>query len=232
MYVILVNNDNTLVATQTQRIMQRSKLVDVLWFLVPRRYGEHDMSNFTVLLEYVLPISKSYKTEILTVSKELYNNHFVYKLPIDTELTNEHGNIELHLSFIFVDLSENGEINQFVRKTSSIIVPIIPISAWSDIIPDSALTALDQRIIKTDAQIKALAEMSDAMYYMKADDLMYNEESNELQLTAGGKEIGSKITISYKGGSAEDGVPAVDFSNISNGDEIETPELENNVVEF
>ena len=61
MYTILVNDDNTLTTSVRERIMQRSKLVDSLHFLVSPTYKELDMTDFTVTLEYVLPISKKYK---------------------------------------------------------------------------------------------------------------------------------------------------------------------------
>ena len=64
MYTILVTHNNELIATEKQAIMQYSKLVDDLRFLVPPDYGEHDMSTFNaVVLEYVSPISHKYKVE-------------------------------------------------------------------------------------------------------------------------------------------------------------------------
>ena len=61
MYTILVNDDNTLTTSVRERIMQRSKLVDSLHFLVEPTYKELNIADFTVTLEYVLPISKKYK---------------------------------------------------------------------------------------------------------------------------------------------------------------------------
>lgn len=231
MYVILVNNDHTLIATQKERIMQRSKLIDNLWFLVPVNYKKHNMSDFTVLLEYVLPVSRKYRSEILVASNELYNDHLIYRLPLDTNMTVEAGDIELTLSFLSVELDDTGNSVQRSRKTDSIKIHIYPITAWSDIIPDSALTALDQRIIKTDAQIKALADMSLAASN-KADDIKYNDETNELQLMSNGKEIGTKVMLQCKNDSIKDGIPAVDFSDIGQDEDVNVPEFEDNVVEF
>ena len=76
MYTILVTNENELFATQKQRIMQRSNLVDNLHFLVYPTYSsgteEFQMKDFTVYMEYLLPVSKSYKSEILTLNNEEY----------------------------------------------------------------------------------------------------------------------------------------------------------------
>ena len=231
MYVFLVNNDNTITASVKQRIMQRSKLMDTLYFLVNPNYNNYDLTNYTVVLEYLLPVSKKYCTEILTLSDERYKDHLKYTLPVDTTLTDEAGKVELQLSFIYVDMDVDGKDIQRVRKTSKAYLEILPITAWSDIIPDSALSAIDQRIIKADAQIKALSDAAVMFDNEKADNIAYN--NNELQLMANGRVIGNTIKInSCDGDDLEEGVPVVDFSKAVNP---ETPDDENetnNVVEF
>ena len=203
MYVILVNDDNTLIATNKERIMQRSKLVDSLCFLVPPKYKDHDMANFSVLLEYVLPISKKYRSEMLSLSYDTYNDHLKYTLPLDSLLTSESGKVDLQLTFAMADLDDYGKAIQLVRKTSSTSIDIIPISAWSDIIPDEALGAIDQRLIKVDAQIKALEDIGNMYNTTKADNLSYDRNKNELQLTSEGKAIGNKITIISDGDDSD-----------------------------
>ena len=195
MYTILVKDTNELLVTVKERIMQRSKLVDSLHFLVNPTYKELDMTDFTVSMEYILPVSKRYKSEILVLSEELYKDMLEYKLPIDTALTSEPGDIEVQLTFIKADLDANGHTVQYVRKTTPTLITIVPISAWSDLIPDEALNAVDQRLIKIDAQIKALTETGDLYAATKADNIVLDEKTNELYLTANGKEIGDKVHI-------------------------------------
>ena len=199
MYTILVNDDNTLTTSVRERIMQRSKLVDSLHFLVEPTYKELDIADFTVTLEYVLPISKKYKVETLIKSDELYKERLEYKLPFDTNLTREYGDIEIQLTFTKVDLDEEGKDIQYVRKTSTTSITIVPISAWSDVIPDEALTDLDQKILKTDAQIKELHEIQENILVEKADNLVLDEENKELYLTAEGNQIGNKVKLSDLG---------------------------------
>lgn len=239
MYVILVNDDNTLSAPKKQRIIQRSKLVDTLYFLVKPIYNEYDMSTSTVLLEYLKPTSKEFKTEILMLSEEKYEDHLKYVLPVDTEFTNESGSIELQLSFIYVGIDVDGNIIQRVRKTApSLKVEIVPLNAWSDIIPDSALSALDQKIIEVDLRIKALNDMNNTFNDTKADNLIYDGE--KLQLVANGNKIGNTVDIkSYDEDYIKDGVPVVDFSNstdfVTPDDSIDSEDgnnLNDNVVEF
>ena len=107
-YTILVNDDNTLTTSIRERIMQRSKLVDSLHFLVSPTYKGLDMTDFTVTMEYILPVSKEYVSEVLVKSEELYKEMLEYKLPFDTDLTKEAGEIEVKLTFSKVDLDEDG----------------------------------------------------------------------------------------------------------------------------
>ena len=199
MYTILVNDDNTLTTSVRERIMQRSKLVDSLHFLVSPTYKELDMTDFTVTMEYILPVSKEYVSEVLVKSEELYKEMLEYKLPFDTDLTKEAGEIEVKLTFSKVDLDEDGNDIQYVRKISATSITIIPVESWCDIIPDKALDAIDQRIIKTDAQIKALLEANEITRLEKADNLVLDNENKELYLTAEGNQIGDKVKLSDLG---------------------------------
>ena len=199
MYTILVNNDNTLTTSVRERIMQRSKLVDSLHFLVSPIYKGLDMTDFTVTMEYILPVSKEYVSEVLVKSEELYKEMLEYKLPFNTDLTKEAGEIEVKLTFSKVDLDEDGNDIQYVRKISATSITIVPIESWCDIIPDKALDAIDQRIIKTDAQIKALLEANEITRLEKADNLVLDGENKELYLTAEGNQIGDKVKLSDLG---------------------------------
>ena len=235
MYTILVCDDNTLYGSKKERIVQRSKLVDNLVFIVNPIYkNTHDMTNATVLLEYLRPVSKKYETEILTLSEEKYNDCYLqYKLPFDTNLTSEAGSVSLQLTFAYVELDENGKDIQRVRKTTPTTIEVVPVAAWADVIPDNALSSLDQRLIMMNAQIKALDEMNQIVADSKADNIKYDENENSLQLLSGNKEIGDKVTIKTSEESLKDGVPVVDFGNISDGDiPSEDEEDDDNVVEF
>lgn len=198
MYTFLINADNSITASLTERIMQRSKLVDSLHFLADTIYSGVDMTEYTVLLEYKLPVSKSYKTEILKKSTELYKNKLEYKLPFDTNLTSEAGDIEFWLTFSDVEMTAEGETIQHVRKVGPGVVHIIPISNWADVVPDEALSSLDQRLIELIALNKSMYDQLNINLDGKADNIKY--QNNILQLTSNGKEIGNAVEIT--GGSS------------------------------
>lgn len=242
MYVILVNDDDTLYGSHKERIMQRSKLVDNLVFIVNPIYrNTYDMTNASVLLEYVLPVSRKYDTINLVLSEERYGDGYLqYKLPFDTNLTSEAGKLEMQLTFAYVELDENGNGIQRVRKTSSTVIEIIPITAWSDIIPDSALSALDQRILKQDAQIRALNDLANAFDGNMVDNLVYNAKEETLQLSSKGVGIGDKVSVRDM---IDEGIPVVDLNpDNNNGTDTDDKDgcdcdpdcncIDNNVVEF
>lgn len=244
MYVILVNQDDTLYGSHKERIMQRQKLVNDLVFIVDPIYrNTHDMTNASVMLEYVLPVSREYKTVFLTLSEERYNDCFLqYKLPFDTDLSSQAGYLELQLTFAYTELNENGVGIQRVRKTSPTTIEIVPVTAWSDIIPDSALSSLDQRLIKMDATMRAMNDYMDALDNSKVDNLVYNSEEDTLHLMAGNKVIGDKVSVKEM---LDDGIPVVDLDSENGSDSGNNTDKENgncncnndcncedNVVEF
>lgn len=235
-YVILVENDNSLYGSCKSRIMQKEKLFNKLWFLVPPHYNGYDMSQCTVTMRYVLPISKEFKTETLVLSDEKYEEYLKYILPVDTCLTKEWGDIELNLTFTMLDTDDNGNAIQRVRKTDNHLLHITQLPNWDSFVPDSALSALDQRILKQDAQMKALADLANTLEGNKADNLIYDENENTLQLSSNGEGIGNKVSVKDM---LDDGVPVVDFNPDSgivdfnpNKPNTDKETEDDNVVEF
>lgn len=214
MYYVLVNEDDSLYASKKERIMQRQKLINTLVFVVDPIYrNTHDMTNATVMLEYVLPVSRKYEAVYLTLDNERYNDCFLqYKLNFDTNLTSEAGEVEMQLTFAWTELDYRGRGIQRVRKTSPTKIDITPITAWSDIVPDSALSALDERIIKLDATMRGLNDYLDVLDTKQVDNLVYNDDEETLQLIANGVGVGDKISVRDM---LDEGIPVVDLNSNS-----------------
>lgn len=217
MYTLLVNDNNEIVTTVRERIMQRSKLVDNLHILVDPIYKEHNMSEFTVMMEYILPVSREYHSDILVKSDALYKEKLEYKLPFDTCLTKEAGKIEVQLTFAKLEMDADGNTVQRIRKAGPAVVTIVPVTAWSNVIADSALSAIDQRLIQAEAMLNAANEMNMYLYETKADNIMYDKEGQYVQLTANGTPIGDRIDWVNNGGCG-----IVSFVINENGDLIVT----------
>ena len=213
-YTFVIEEDNCLTTSRREVIMQRSKLVDEINFLVNPTYKtiENDMSLFNVIMEYILPVSRKYDTLELELDPEGYQEYLKYVVPLDTNFSSEAGDIELQLTFIYVGLDADGNGVQKVRKTKVAKLHITPVAAWSDIIPDSALSALDQRIIKTQAQINELGYYAQVTYENQVDNIRYDDVKETLQLMAGNKVVGDAVSVRDM---IDDGIPVVDLNSSS-----------------
>lgn len=233
MYTILINKNNTLTTSNRTNIMHRSSMVDSLRVLVDPYYEFNDittlnMSEFICTMEYVLPVSKKYTTEVLTPQSELYKEKLDYRLPVDTKITSEAGDVEVKFVFTKLEMLDDGKMKPRVRKTSSTIVKVIPVETWSDYIPDANLDSIAQIMLMLQGKIEQEKAYAEIIATTKADGIAKDEETNEIYLTSQGKEIGNRI-IDSDTCTAEDGVPVVEFATIEPD---EPDSLVNNVVEF
>ena len=234
-YTIIVCDDGSLYGSHKRKIMQREKLFNKLWFLVPQYYNGYDMSKCTVTMRYLRPVSKDFVTETLVLSDEKYEEYLKYVLPVDTCFTKEWGDLELNLTFTMLDVDDNGNIVQRVRKTDNHILTITRLPDWDSIVPDESLSALDQRILKQDAQIKALTDLANTLDGNQVDNLIFDDANDIIQLSSRGKPIGNRV---YVRDMLDDGVPVVELS--SNSDNNPNPDhndgcdcgCEDNNVEF
>lgn len=211
-YTIIVCDDNSLYGSRKRKIMQREKLFNKLQILVPPCYNGYDMSQCTVTMRYLLPISKEFRTETLLLSEERYEEYLKYTLPIDSYLTKEWGDIELNLTFILLDADNDGNVVQHVRKTGNHILHITKIPDWDSVVPDSSLAAIDQRIIAQSAQIKALEALAESFSENQVNDLIYDDANETLQLSANGVGVGTKVSVREM---LDDGIPIVNLDSTS-----------------
>lgn len=222
MYTILIKDNNEMIGSIIERIMQRSSGIDKIRFLVAPTYNDIDMADCTLLLEYRLPISKELKSIILEKSEELYRDNIEYLLPIDINLTKEAGKIEIQASFLRTTMEADGAVTSKVRKIQPYFIDIIPISAWSNMIPDSEFAAIDQRILKLDAIANQLSETNNSIMDSKADDISYKD--NTIQLLANGKKIGTSHVLDQQ--------KETDLIDFGNEDDNDNSENEYTLVEF
>lgn len=142
---IYIRNDNTVIVTGGNRIVQGSSMVDTVRVLVPKTYNEtiKDMSEFSCMMEYILPCSKKYLVNVLVEDvpnsetvDDVYENYVVYKFDVDSELTSEPGDIEVQFTFAKAAIVDEYGIEiepERLRKTKKTKITIIPIAKWSDV---------------------------------------------------------------------------------------------------
>jgi len=211
--------------------MHRSKLVNTLRFVVEPTYNGMDASLFDVSLQYVLPNSKEAHYVGLTLDEEQLDGYLTYTIDMDTDITKEVGRIKLWLTGVWVEMLPDGRTRQHVRKTTPCFLEVLPISTWANIIPDEALDAIDQRLVMNNAQLNAIqdllnADLSTGGSAAYADGLVYDDMTNQLQLTSKGEPIGNAVDLTELENA--DGIPAVEFGASLPADDEEGFE----VVEF
>lgn len=198
MYKILINNDDTVNHVERQRIMEKSKLVNELQFIVPKFYNNINMEDSSFLMQYKLP-SGTLKLDTLKLINNNYeNNYLLYTLPIDTNITSEAGKVEINLSFVFTEMNPEGEVINRSRKISPTTLTIIPISNWF-VVPDEALDTLTQYYLANQQSIKALEDLVTLVNQKKADNIELSHEDGEIRLTSEGKKIGEGISLNDLG---------------------------------
>lgn len=229
MYTFLIGKDNYITTTNSERIVQRSKLVNTIQIFVINKYNEINMYDCQAIMYYQLPISKEWKSKDLTPSEELYKDKYVeYLIPVDTWLTSEAGDVKFEIKFYNVEMDGESKDIQYVRKTTNGVIHISNSTDWSSSIADSMLDAVDQRIIQIMMSQKAHEEMIEETQNIlstKADNIAKDAKTNEIYLTSDGKEIGNRI----KDECDKDGDPIVDIDKI---DSDEKPDDSSDVVIF
>ena len=165
MYTILVQDNNTLYPSVRTRIIKGSKNVDELRFLAKPTYNKINMTDLTVILTYILPVSKERKSIVLSKSEELYKERLEYKLLLNDEnlITSESGDVKMWLTFT------NGK--NVIRYTTYIYVTVEQVEE-SDFDPDRP---------SDDVPI--------------VDNIYLDKNTNEIYLTANGVVVGNQISI-------------------------------------
>ena len=152
MYTIKVCNDNSVLTTIYQKLLQSERIVNSIHVLVPKDYstliyGDMDMSEFTATLYYLLPsdTENDFKSLTLIRSEELYKDNYVeFIVPEDKTLMNdgdylssESGYVRYKLVFTkvgeTVEDSDGNEVTElFWRETLPNVMYITSVSMDKD----------------------------------------------------------------------------------------------------
>lgn len=199
MYTILINTDNTATAVERQRIMQYSKLVDTLRFIVPETYNGWKIDQSSFVLQYRTPLSHTLRMATVELSNEPYAAGYLqYRLQVDTDMTAENGDLELQVSFKEVSMDEEGVTTTRNRNIEGIVIPIVPVTNWFTA-PDEALDTLTQYYVANQQAIQAISDLVGLINQTKADDLILDEDNGYLSVSVGGKKIGTGISLEALG---------------------------------
>ena len=202
-----MNEQKELIATVKNILYQKEKLVDKIQFLFPQNYNDLKLSECTAILKY-LDQSNIPHAEILKKDNELYKNHLRFVLPIDTNLTQFAGDIEIRITFSKFYMEQQ---KHYVLHTSPIVLTINPLKDYYAFVPDESLEFVDQLVGNLEAKLEATDIIAESYDKEKADNISY--EDNKIQLTSNGNKIGDAITIisGGEGGSGGNEFEVVEF---------------------
>lgn len=194
MYTFLICQDNSIIATEKDRIMEKSSLVDTLQFLVEKEYNGFDMREFDLIIEGYLPISHEIQVETLSIADDNYKNlYYAYQLPINSGMTKEAGDLQFSLSFIKSDLDpDSGKPINYVRRIQVGHINVLPVESWFSA-PDTALTQLTQLYLQNQQNIMALRDTASTIVASAPNDIAIN--NNEIYLTHENTRIGNGISV-------------------------------------
>ena len=148
MYTLLVTDNNELISTVQDNIIEGSSLVDKIHILSAKNYEKIDLSECTAYLEYVLPSAKIANQVELEKNVNFYvdslgEEYLEYFVNIDSNLTSESGNVAVRVTFV----KKSGQ-NTIIRRTEEGNIYITPSTTYlSSTIPTPSSSALE---IETD----------------------------------------------------------------------------------
>lgn len=118
MFTIIMDENKCLSKKNITTLYQGEQLVDKIRFLIPMKYGDLDLSKFTVTLKYI-DQGNVVHLERLKLSEETYNNCMLcYYMPVDTNLTRFAGDISMLLTFDY-----GGQHTMYSSETTITIRP-------------------------------------------------------------------------------------------------------------
>lgn len=191
MYTIKMNDDKSLRATQKATIYQREKLVDKMQFFIPNTYENVDLTDFTTVLKYKDQAAVAHMELLTKDEKQEYEGYTTYTLPIDTNLTQFAGDIEIRITLSKTDLENK---IQYVLHTGEYVITILPLEDYYTFVTDESLEYIDKIVGNLDAKIEALNKISEIYDGTKADNIIRYEDG-KIQLTANGVPIGDTASI-------------------------------------
>lgn len=195
MHTLLIGKDNSIITTNAERIIQRSKGANIIRFLVDQEYNGTYMNECMAIMYYKLPVSGEWKSKELVPSAELWKEKYVeYQFIADTWLTSERGDVEIIVKFYKVAMSGELDINQYVRKAIDGKIHISSSEDWASGVADSLMDSLDQRIIQMMMLQERQNEMIEEAQYSSAASLGVTGGKIHL-VDAGGAQKGDAVDV-------------------------------------
>lgn len=197
MYTLRITDDNNVITTVKESLMEKSNCVNSIQIIINKLYKEQiDMTDTTAYMKYVLPVTKKIKMTQLIADTTTDESHILYTIPVTANISAEPGDIEVSFTFLkLVHDEESDTTTSYVRKTESGLIHITKLAQFDSYEPSEMLTELDQRILALMATAEDIKKLGQATYDNMPIDMKLDSEAKKLTLVNANGNTGEGIGI-------------------------------------
>lgn len=193
MYTICMNNDKSLIVTNSVPIYEKETGVDAIRFLIPPQYTEgvevFNIADYIVVAKIKTASDKVY-TEKLECEPVTYRDRLDYRMVVTIDFTEFAGTNMLYLTFLKAVEKDDGTTQEAVMHSGNVYIDVQKKEEFI-FVPDKSLQAFDQMMLTVDEKMNQLKDIDTK----KADNIMLDTETNEIYLTSDGEIVGNKVSI-------------------------------------
>lgn len=220
MYTLKITDENTVVTTVKERLVERSNDVDNIQIITAKLYKEQlDMSDTSLYMKYKLPVTDKIKiTQLIPNNLNYETNYIQYLIPADVNLLAEAGDIEVSFTFLKLVSNDDDSVTSYVRKTTSGVIHVSPLAAFDKYEPSEMFTETDQRLLALIATVKDLNAQSKAIYENMVKDIRLNTDDKKITLTdRNGDDTGEGIATKDLTALIAEDLTGVDPDGVQDG---------------
>lgn len=220
MYTLKITDENTVVTTVKERLVERSNDVDNIQIITAKLYKEQlDMSDTSLYMKYKLPVTDKIKiTQLIPNNLNYETNYIQYLIPADVNLLAEAGDIEVSFTFLKLVSNDDDSVTSYVRKTTSGVIHVSPLAAFDKYEPSEMFTETDQRLLALIAAVKDLNAQSKAIYENMVKDIRLNTDNKKITLTdRNGDDTGEGIATKDLTALIAEDLTGVDPDGVQDG---------------
>ena len=203
MYTLRITDDNNVITTVKESLMEKSNCVNSIQIIINKLYKEQiDMTDTTAYMKYVLPVTKKIKMTQLIADTTTDESHILYTIPVTANISAEPGDIEVSFTFLkLVHDEESDSTTSYVRKTESGLIHITKLAQFDSYEPSEMLTELDQRILALMATAEDIKKLGQATYDNMPIDMKLDSEAKKLTLVNANGNTGDGVGIADRSDS-------------------------------
>lgn len=189
LFYIKLEANMDLYITMLESIYRGDNLNKKIIYLIPSKIGEIDVLTANVYLNYVRSDGSADIVMLDRLDEKYNESYYQYTLPVSNKLTKCAGAVCTWLHFFTGSVS-----NPITAKSGECVLQIQESKDMDDYLSDSQITALYQ-LYKEVESIDTGVENIVVDIESKADSIIFDSETNSVQLVSDGKLVGESVSM-------------------------------------